>query len=257
MDEEWVAAAIRNFLELWIKPEIDRRLSVGTLSRPYALSSAQIVFFPDGRMPLVRLDDEVKAQGWAKVKPGISKEKGEIVFEEDIEEIVQIMLPPDSDRDCGHATILRFRDRWLLSFDFVYNKALSSSLLQSSEDFLATAVDALSKDRIAPFLDNLFNSAELAARSLLLSVPDPKFREKGSHFVIHSRINLEAKRGAIDPDLAKAFNSLYENRVGARYQPQPKSIDPAQTRYLLESTERLIALAKQRIARPEPGGAES
>lgn len=63
---------------------------------------------------------------------------------------------------------------------------------------------------VTPFLDNLFNAAELAARAILLSVPDPQFRKRGSHATIHSRINLEAKLGNLDPGHAQAFNRLMD-----------------------------------------------
>ncbi len=252
MEDSWVAPAIKNFLELFVKPEIDRRKNNKTLVIPFSFSAAQIIFYSDGLQPIVRLNEEVQAQGLAKLKPGIAKTKGDMVFSDDIEEVSQIKLPPGEDPNCGHVTILKIGNRWALSFDFIYNKELSSQHISKAEEFIQIANNALSLGYVAPFLDNLFNAAELATRAILLSVPDPNFRKKGSHSTIHNRINLEAKLGNINPDYTRAFNKLYNLRVAARYKLDALKLKSSEVSELQSAIQGLVNLAKSRIIRPDP-----
>jgi hypothetical protein len=52
---------IRQALDFWINPEIEIRRGAGTLLEDFALSAAQIIFEPDTKMPIVRLNEEVRA----------------------------------------------------------------------------------------------------------------------------------------------------------------------------------------------------
>jgi hypothetical protein len=252
MDEDWVSPAIRNLMDLWVKPEIERRLKDGRLQLPFILDAAQVVMYSDSRPPEIRLNNEIRAQAYVKLKDGVSKQKGDQVNQDEIEYVHQLQLPPDADPDCGHATIVRMGNGWGLSFDFVYNKGLSFQHIRSAEDFFATAVDARSQGRIAPFLDNLFSAAELAARSILLSAPDPDFAKKGSHGSIHSRINQEGKLGNLDAGLVQAFNSLQAKRTDARYRAESFALDESTAAELQKSVRDLIDLAKRRIDRSPP-----
>ena len=167
--------AFSQFIELFVLPEIKRRQDAGEAAKPFDLRAAQIIFFPDGRKPQVRLNSEIKAAGQIKLKPDISKKAGEPIFEHEIEGLNKINLTEENDLDCGHATFMRLGGRWLMAFDFRYNKGLSKKNIETAEQFYQSAEFSLNKKSWAAFIDSLFSASELTAKATLLSIPDPKF----------------------------------------------------------------------------------
>jgi hypothetical protein len=133
-------AILRQAFELWINPEVARRQQHGRISGPFALRAAQIVIKPDGSVPVVRLNDEV--QGIIMATPTRAIEAGESVFESDIAEINEVRLT-EQDGNAGHITLLRLKDKWIIAFDFRYNRRRIKTTLAIAEEFLVTAKAAL------------------------------------------------------------------------------------------------------------------
>ena len=79
-------------MDLFVTPEVKRQQETGKLNKPLDLRAAQIIFFPDGRKPQVRINSEVRAIAKVKFKSGISKEPGEPIFEHDLEGLGEINL---------------------------------------------------------------------------------------------------------------------------------------------------------------------
>ena len=92
---------LQNIMELFINPEVKRRQDEGLLPKPLKLFSAQVVLFPDERRHIVRINEEVRAIVKVKYKEGISKAKGDSVYENEIEAIEHAELAPDDDPDCA------------------------------------------------------------------------------------------------------------------------------------------------------------
>ena len=65
-EEDFARKASKNLLDVFVTPEVTRRQERGELPRPLDLRAAQIIFYADGRKPLIRINEEVKAI--AKVK---------------------------------------------------------------------------------------------------------------------------------------------------------------------------------------------
>ena len=59
---------VQQFLDLFVTPEIQRRQREEGAERPFRLGRAQIIFFPDGRRPEVRLNDEVNIRVKARFR---------------------------------------------------------------------------------------------------------------------------------------------------------------------------------------------
>src|SRR5437867_7604353 len=95
---------------------------------------------------------------------------------------------------------------------------MSERHLRDARQFLDSARYCQQRSAWSPFVDNLFSAAELAARAILLLLPDPKFRRKGTHKAIHSRFNSFAKLGNVLPAGRDVFNKLHGLRPAARYQ---------------------------------------
>jgi len=72
--------ASKHFMDIFITPEVMRRQAIGELPQPVDLRAAQIIFYPDGKKPTVRINSEVKLSvrsflGWIfrnPCEPGIN-----------------------------------------------------------------------------------------------------------------------------------------------------------------------------------------
>jgi len=237
----------QQFMDLFIKPEIERRQLAGELPKPLILTAAQIIFFPDGRPPQVRINREVRAIGKIRFRKGVTKNKGDPVFSDDVEGIEEIQLGDSSLADCGHATLISLADRWVIAFDFRYNKELSRQHLERAAEFLAAADFSFSKCMWSAMVDNLFSASELIARAILLGLPDKQFAEKATHNAIHRRLNRFGSIGNIDPGHVGAFNKLRKLRDGARYLKGALKIDRDDASRLLEAVKEMYEFAKGQL----------
>lgn len=244
---EFGRKVFEQFMDLFVAPEIRRRQETGELDKPLDLRAAQIIFFPNGRKPQVRINSEVRAIGKVKLKPGISKKVGEDIFGHEVEGLKVINLTQEDDPDCGHATLVRIGDSWIIAFDFRYNKALSAKHIEVAKQFWESAEFSFKQRNWAPFIDTLFSAAELAAKSILLSMPDPKFRKKTRHRVIQRRYNRFADLGNVEPVYRKTFNKLSGLRDVARYLKKDTTISEREARNLLDNVRKMIKDASRRI----------
>lgn len=113
--------------------------------------------------------------------------------------------------------------------------------------FYGSATFSFEKKHWSPFVDNLFSAAELLARSILLSAPDPEFREKATHKAIKSRYNHEYQLGNLDVSHRAAFNKLSDLRGGARYLKGDVSISEAEAQELLDAVRDMMEDADCRV----------
>ena len=248
LDNEFGYRAVEQFMELFVTPEVKRRQDNGELDRPLDLRGAQIIFFPDDRKPQVRINSEVVALAMPKWKPGLSKEEGEPVYEHESEGIEDVWLGEEDDPNCGHVTLLRIGGRWSLAFDFRYNKVLSKQHIETAEQFYEAAEFSFKQRNWSAFIDNLFSAAELSAKSILLSEPDPTFREKATHKTIKSRYNRWHQLGNLDTTHRETFNELSDLRGGARYLKGNISITEAKAEELLSTVRGMIEDAALRAS---------
>lgn len=216
--EELGRKAFHQFLDLWVTPEVKRRQEAGTLRKPLALDAFQIVWFPDGRPPSVRINrPEVKAQLRVELKQGRIKEAGESVLLDDVERFDGIFLTDEDDPDCGHATYLRLGDRWHGHFDAIYNKGLAKRHLEVGNEFQRAAEAALQLKHFHAFVDTLFSAAELYAKANLLLLAGFGFRDKATHDGIKAHYNMQSHLGNVDASHSGILNRLSRLRNPARY----------------------------------------
>lgn len=245
--KEFSRRVFEQFMDLYVAPEIRRRQQAGELDKSFSLRAAQIIFFPDGRKPQVRINSEVKAIGKVKLRPRISKKAGEDIFEHEVEGLKVINLTEEDDPDCGHATLVRMGDSWVIAFDFRYNKALSAKHIEAAKQFWKSAEFSFKQRNWAPFIDNLFSASELLAKSVLLSMPDPKFRKKATHKAIQMKYNRFADLGNVQPVYRETFNKLSGLRDCARYLKKEAKISVKEARNLLNTIKKMIEDASHRI----------
>ena len=90
--DEIAQNASKHFMDIFITPEVMQRQDVGELPRPLDLRAAQIIFYPNGKKPTVRINSEVKVLAKMKLKPGIEKDYGDAVYANDLDGLEELML---------------------------------------------------------------------------------------------------------------------------------------------------------------------
>lgn len=235
------------FINLFVLPEIQRRKQQGELKGSFDLKAAQILFFGDGRKPIVRINSEVKAIATVKKKAGISRQAGELVYEHELEAINGIKLTEEEDPNCGHAILLRLNNIWYIFFDFRYNKAHSLKCLETAREFYEIAKFAFKQKHLKPFADNLFSAAELIVKSTLLSFPNPKFVKKTSHTDIQMKYNRFAKLGNVKSTYRETFNKLSGLRIDARYLKKEITVTEEEGQKLLDIVKEMLENGFTRI----------
>lgn len=247
-NNEFGRKIFEQFMDLFVTPEIKRRQETDDLGQSLDLRAAQIIFFPDGRKPQVRVNSEIKAIWDVKLKQGISKKAGEPILDDELEGLGEINLTEEDGLDCGHTTLLRIGDRWIIAFDFRYDKALSKKHIETAEQFYESADFSFNRGNWSSYIDNLFSAAELSVKSILLSMmPDPKFRKKASHNSIRIKYNRFADLGNVEVNHRKTFNKLSGLRDNARYLKEEISISEDEARRYLNVVKNMIEDARRRI----------
>jgi hypothetical protein len=225
---DFAQRAFRQFLDLYVTPEVKRRQEAGSLPQPLPLDAFQIVWYPDGRPHQVRVNrGEVKARLRVKLKEDVRKQEGEEVLLGDVDQIEGIELTDHDDADCGHATFFRFGEQWHGQFDAIYNKGLAKQHLVAGDEFYVTAKHAFEKRHWLAFADNLFSASELYAKAALLLLAEFGLRKKANHDGIRTRFNYHSHLGNVDANHSRVLNRLSALRNDARYlKGQPQITEP-------------------------------
>jgi HEPN domain-containing protein len=238
VDEQIKEAVVRQAMEFWIEPEIERRRAAGTVREDFALAAAQVIFDPEADEIEVRLNDEVKAAVLVEAKRDVAK--GEEITADEIAAYKDIILTED-DPNAGHITIVPHQEHWGLAFDFRRNAAHIGAHVDRARQFLDTAAWARQEGKVGPFVDNLFSATELMAKGLLIWMPDEKLLRAKSHGLIHDRFNYERKMDNVDPRFAKLLNDLAGLRRPARYLARNFSLSDDEMDEMLAVAEEMHA----------------
>jgi hypothetical protein len=244
LDEEGQQRFLQQVFALWITPEIERRKGEGALPPNFQLLGAQIVFWPDGRPLEVRLNGEMRCS--FLVEPAsdlISAEK--IIGLDDINRVRGIR-PLIEEADAGHVAVLGLPDLWFMVFDFRYNSARVAQTVRAAEEFLLTAHASADQNRHRPFVDNLFSSVELMAKTLLLSFPGPDSL-KWNHKKIAIQLSGRRKTNMVGGDFAPLLNDLAKLRRLARYSFDNFEIEADEVNRLRNRANELLELVHHQI----------
>jgi hypothetical protein len=250
MEGEEGSKFFQQLLDIWVKPEIERRRQGGKLPDTFVLESAQVIMNV-GSPTVVRLNGEVKA--FMKVVPkGFPGQPGATVYWDEIERVEDFQLTED-DPNAGHATMLRAGDgRWRLFFDFRYNAQRVGELLRAAEEFLAASEYARSCGHPRALMENLFAAAELMAKAELAMQPDERILEARKHKFIGSRINMWARLGNINQEFVDVLNQLLQERGTARYVEGEIEISDEMDKMVLVVKRQLAVMKRDTQGRFQP-----
>lgn len=236
MDEEFNQRVFQQINDFWIVPEIEKRKKLNRLPKDFRLRAVQIIFSLDRGWNRVRLNEEVKTI--IKIKINGPIKKGEAVYENNIDNIEKIELT-DDDKNCAHITLLLFKNNWMMSFDFRYNKNIVKEHIKASKEFYESAMDNVNKKRLRSFFECAFASAELSAKAILLILPDKNIIYGKDHEVRIKRFKNWTELGNAPEEYSKALIRLNLLRPSARYL--------CSTEYLKENSNDLLKTLKGMI----------
>ena len=211
---------LNHFLEVWVIPNTKKRQEAGTLPRPLQLKAALVIFFPDNRENLVKINQEVCALQ-VKLKDGVSKKAGDSIYEYEIDWSSIPKLPKEYG-DCGYIGFIKSpsSNSVHLFFNARYNRAISKHLIIMAKQFFETADYNYQKQSWPPFIDTLFSAAELAVKCILLTglITDRKSLDnpKG-HKKMENVFTAFADLGNIPANEKDAYLKLRKERNAARY----------------------------------------
>jgi len=216
-DDKTKQRVFQQVMDIFVNPEIERRIKRRAIKEGTPITRIQIVFNLDKGKNEIRLNEEVKAIIHGKATRDI--QKGEVVYESDISEIGGVELT-DEDVNCGHITLLLFKNNWIISFDFRYNQERVKEHIEASKEFYETSIDSLEKNRLRAFYENAFATAELSAKSILLLLPDKDIlndKSFRSHGKIEKKLTSWGSLGNVKSEFSTTLSKLKSLRDSARY----------------------------------------
>ena len=208
--EEEIKRVFNQALKIWIIPDIEEKKKKGWLKEDFKFNKAQIIFTPN-KTPKIKYNESVKVIASVKLKKNKSVKKGDPVYDSELESIedIKVTYPSNS----GHITLIQLLDRWIIVFDSRYNKKRISDFIEASKEFYESAKENLKKNRLRPFFENCWASAEISSSCHFLSL--------GQEYSNH-RENLEkfkewGKLGNVNKSHVDILSRLHKLRKSARY----------------------------------------
>jgi hypothetical protein len=206
---------------LWIEPEVSRRQSIGEIpSGPFDLRKAQVLLHVD-RPAVVRLNEEVRGRLLARLRPDLDRAAGDLVLEDDVEDVTEFQLDEEDDRDCAHFTAIRYADSWFVAFDTRYNGGFARDHMLAAHEFLSLAAFGLDSNKVRAVLENLFATVELCTKARLMLLPMPEFRDAKKHRRIRAQIQRFGRLNEPESNFAKLLDDLEVARAASRFLRAP------------------------------------
>lgn len=236
-DLEFANNVYKSNLDLFFNPEIERRRKQNLLPNNFVLIAAQAIFFPDGKPHVVRLNSEVSVE--VKLKKGTDFSSSS--FWPSLNEVEHIKLNEKEFLNCGHSTLILFRDGFQLAFDFQYNKQISNEHLIVAKEFIKTSKYALDNRLSSAFIDNSFSAVELLAKTHLFLEADKNIKGRTNHKTIKSTFNKRFKASQTDFEIERReiFNKLSNLRSKARYLEGNVNIETQDLESIYQTLDRM------------------
>lgn len=235
MDNEIAKRVFNQVMDIWINPEIEKRKQKGWLKDNFELKRAQVIFNPK-KHPRIRFNENIEITAKAKLNRSVIK--GEDIKYSDLKTIEKFIVNYPS--NSGHITLFRFLDRWIIIFDARYNKMKIQDFIIASKEFYESAKDDLEKNRLRPFFENCWASAELssACHSLSLGEEYPKHGDNLEKFKNWSELKN------VDKKHSDALIRLNDLRQSARYM-HSKEFENETPGYFLDIIRKMIEEAEK------------
>lgn len=191
------------------------------------MRKAQILFlapFKDGQFDgvrggdsdvEVRINDEAEVIMTVDVDPESDIEAGDPVPMSAIEGFGDVVEIPDFGTDVGHVTFVRLPTGELLTaVDFVYNQSYIEPLIETADEFIATAEYARQNGLWRSFVENALHAAERMMKARVVQHGDAAYK----HYIVEMNYRKYAEAGMANPALLEVFSKLVNDyRDAATY----------------------------------------
>lgn len=224
-DADMANAIYAQAMTNWIEPEILLRHERGEVELPMEFNQAQIIFGIDGSH-LVRLNGEVKGEIKARINRPV--EKGELLYNRDIDEVVFSQLAPE-DEGYGHITMISYSQGdslvWSVSFSFIYGATRVTQYLDLGKDFLGQAEATLPNSHRAT-IALAMTAAENLIKARISASPRLKLTGKthDSLMSLFSRFIKDDPLKSLDQSYVDTYKFFKSHFNGVRYEPTYKNI---------------------------------
>jgi uncharacterized protein (UPF0332 family) len=236
LNQEEIKRVFDQVMNIWAIPEIERRKRKGILKNDFEIKRVQVIF-TIGKPPEIKFNENVGITAMVKANRDIIK--GEEVKYSDVDKFEKFIAdyPPNS----GHITLFKLLDHWIIILDARYNKEKIGGLIERSKEFYESAKEDLKENRLRPFYENCWNSAELSAvcHSLGIGGKIKGHGENIKNFVKWSELeNVDKKHAEILSQLKDLRKSKYVSSIDFRNKDHKEFLKVVKE--MIEEAERLI-----------------
>jgi hypothetical protein len=218
-EPDWEAVGNRLSKEMWegyVGPDLQRRQDAGEWPEAEPLYRWQVLLH--GETSEVRINREVRGCIAVRPRAGMIVEAGQELMVYDVD-VISEYIPLPEDADVPHVTAFLHARGWSLAFEFCRRHPLRYEHMRVAREFLNAARHALDQAHLHAFADNAFSTAELLAKTELLScAPTVELALNARrHGSVAAAYNVWARLGNTDSRFARLLNGLQKLRDPARY----------------------------------------
>lgn len=232
---EFTSTLVDHVFELWLWPEVQRR----DLPLDRAGIRKALVELEPGKAPRVLLNEEAELVAGFVPKRAIGE--GEEVTLEDIERLTDLR-PASVGPNSGWLVFARLGSQEMVAFDFRYNRARASAIIERAREFLSAAKIA-SDTTTAVAVDLAFSAAELAVHSQMMSLQADVSNHRGRA----EWLTQWARNDNVPRSHADLLYNLSDLRSSARYGEGQLRLRPTRLRLILRTVEEMIQSAERAV----------
>lgn len=246
LDKEARRRTFNQILDLFVRPELDRRRSNSTLPSPFDLWAFQVLWAEDG-LASIRINSEARLL--AKMDGPLPKDAriGDLFAPDANTAVEGIELLEHEEGKFAHFTALRTPVKWFYTFDFRYQKDAARAHLSAAEEFFAAADHALAAGHVRAFLDNAHSCLELLTKTDLLLVA-----QIGKGRMSHPEVRKKAAGFLHLTDSSRLLLQLADLRLPARYLLADLAIGEAELTTMHQALTTFIETARIRTKTYHP-----
>lgn len=235
---EFGGNVFNQILELWVRPELERR----GLEPSRPPSQALVILGGEQRLKVL-LNDEFD---WvAAVRATRPIAKGEAINRSDFSSL-EALRPAVVDQDAGWIGYCTVGTELFVAFDFRRNRRRAHALLARGREFQGAAQWALSQAALGPAIDSAFAAAELAVTAQLLVF---NHRAPRRHSARQAQWSGWTNLGNAPEGHARALAALGAARPAARYGEGPLPLSATQIGELIAQTGEMLDYAEAQVGK--------
>lgn len=218
--------------ELWIEPELSRR---GLNLARDDIRKVVVELDPQVSGPIVRINDE--AMLLARVTARRAIKAGQDVTEDDFDQ-VDNLRPAGLGENSGWICFAVVKGQQVVAFDFRYNRAHATSLIERARQFLSSSRrDAAAAPAVA--CDTAFSAAELAVQAQMLI----QQQTTKQHWARQEWIDAWTDNMNAPASHATTLRDLHRYRAAGRYADEDLDLPDGRLQELLEVVQLMVDYA--------------